>query len=50
MMLMSLFPFAVAILDLGAVAIYLSYKQYALAITWLCYAIAAVSLGMVKND
>lgn len=46
---MSVFPFAVGLLDLGAAVVYFIQKQYALAVVWFCYAIAAVALGMVKN-
>lgn len=45
---MFFFPYAVGLLDLGAAAVYALNKQWALAITWLCYAIAAVALGSVK--
>jgi hypothetical protein len=47
---MSIFPYAVGFLDLGAAIVYGLNKQWALAITWFCYAIAAVSLGSVKVD
>lgn len=46
--MMSLFPYAVGLLDFGAAVVYCSNKQYALAITWFCYAIAAVALGSLK--
>lgn len=42
------FPIAVAVLDLGASIVYLKGREWALAITWFCYAIAAASLGFVK--
>ena len=45
---MAYFPYAVGLLDLGAAIVYASEKQWALAITWFAYAIAAVSLGSVK--
>jgi uncharacterized membrane protein YjjB (DUF3815 family) len=41
------FPYAVGLLDLGAAVVYLMNKEYALSITWACYAIAAVALGCV---
>lgn len=45
---MSFFPYSVALLDLGAAVVYGMNKEWALAITWFCYAMAAVSLGTVK--
>ena len=45
---MSVFPIAVGLMDLAAAVVYATNKQWALAITWFCYAIAAVALGMVK--
>ena len=47
-MFMSVFPYAVGLLDLGAAAVYAINKEWALAVTWLCYAVAAVALGTVK--
>ena len=46
---MSVFPIAVGLMDLAAAIVYAMNKQWALAITWFCYAIAAVALGMVKQ-
>lgn len=40
------FPFTIAILDVGAAVVYMTHKQWAMGITWLCYAVAAVSLGI----
>ena len=48
MTFMAIFPYAVGVLDLGAVLVYLLNRQWALAITWFCYAIAAVALGTIK--
>ena len=45
---MRLFPYAVGILDLLAAVVYVYNRQYLLAITWFCYAIAAVSLGSIR--
>ena len=45
---MSVFPYAVGLLDLGAAVVYALNQQWALAITWLCYAVAAVAVGSVK--
>ena len=47
-MFMSVFPYAVGVLDLGAAVVYAMNKEWALATTWLCYAVAAVALGTVK--
>lgn len=46
---MAFFPFVVGLMDLAAAGVYASQKQWALAITWFCYAIAAVALGTVKS-
>ena len=45
-MFLYVFPFAVAALDLAAGIVYAVNKQWALAITWILYAGAAVSLGL----
>lgn len=45
---MKFFPYAVALLDCGAAAVYLVNRQWALAITWGAYAVAAIALGSVK--
>jgi hypothetical protein len=45
-----IFPISVAILDLGAGLVYVYYRQWALGITWIMYAVAAVSLGMVGRE
>lgn len=47
--MMQVFPYAVGLLDLGAAIVYHTRKEYALAITWYCYAVAAVALGQVKH-
>ena len=39
------FPCLVGLLDVGAALVYLWQGQWALAIVWACYAIAAVALG-----
>ena len=44
----SVFPYAVGLLDFGAAGVYAVNRQWALAITWFCYGIAAVALGSVK--
>lgn len=48
MTFMAIFPYAVGVLDLGAALVYLLNRQWALAMTWLCYAIASVALGTIK--
>lgn len=48
MTFMGIFPYTVGLLDLGAAIVYGLNKQWALAITWACYAVAAVALGSVK--
>jgi len=48
MTFMAVFPYAVGLLDVGAALVYAVNKQWALAITWFCYAIAAIALGSVK--
>ena len=48
MTFMSVFPYAVGLLDFGAAWVYAVNRQWALAITWFCYGIAAVALGSVK--
>lgn len=45
---MWVFPYMVALLDLGAAVVYVYNKQWALGITWFFYACACVSLGSVK--
>ena len=49
MTFLALFPFLAAGLDVGAAAVYAYHRQWALAITWAAYSIAAVSLGLVKS-
>ena len=46
--MMFVFPFAVACLELGAALVYAYNHQWALAITWFCYAVAAFALGTVR--
>jgi hypothetical protein len=48
MSFMAVFPTIVGLLDLAAAVVYAFNKQWALAITWACYAIAAVSLGQAR--
>lgn len=48
MTFMQAFPYAVGVLDLGAMVVYIYNRQWALAVTWGCYAVAAVALGSVK--
>ena len=48
MSFMSVFPIAVAVLEVGAAVVYVINKEWALAVAWFCYAVAAVALGMVK--
>lgn len=45
---MAVFPYLVGLLDIGAAVVYLKNGELALALTWFCYAIAAVALGSVK--
>jgi hypothetical protein len=45
---MSVFPYAVGLLDLGAAGVYCYNRHWALALTWACYAVAAVALGSIK--
>lgn len=46
---MNIFPYLIALLDFGATIVYLFNRQWALAITWACYGIAAISLGQVRS-
>ena len=46
---MAFFPITVGVMDLAAAGVYAYNKQWALAVTWFCYAIAAVALGTVKQ-
>lgn len=48
MSFMSVFPTLVGLLDLGAAIVYFQKGEMNLAVTWLCYAIAAYALGGVK--
>lgn len=45
---MAVFPYLVGFLDLCAGVVYFYNRQYALGLTWTCYAVAAVALGSVK--
>jgi len=45
---MRFFPYVAGVLDLGAAVVYVANREWALALTWFCYAIAAVALGTVK--
>ncbi len=45
---MRVFPYLVALLDIGASCVYIYNKQYALAITWGCYGVAASALGSIR--
>ncbi len=47
-MSMSFFPSVVGLLELCAAVVYVWNRQWALAVAWFCYAIAAVALGAVK--
>ena len=40
------FPIALAVLDLGAASVCASKGQWALAVMWVCYAVASVALGL----
>lgn len=42
------FPYAVAVLDMGAVFVYARNGEWKLAGVWLCYAIASFLLGSVR--
>jgi hypothetical protein len=42
------FPYAVAVLDLGAAAVYLYRGELRLALLWFCYGIASAALAGVK--
>ena len=44
---MNVFPYIIAVLDLGAAIVYASRGQWALAITWFLYAGACISLAKV---
>lgn len=44
---MRIFPYAVALLDLGAALVYFYNKQWMLGWTWFFYALAAITLGRV---
>ena len=48
MSILSLFPYAVAVLDLGAAIVYFVHREWALGLTWLFYSAAAITLGSVK--
>ena len=47
-MALRFFPYAVALLDLGAVAVYVHHRAWREAIIWFCYAVAAAALGGAK--
>lgn len=46
---MSVFPFCAGLIDFAASLAYLIGGQRALALTWFCYGVSAIALGMVKN-
>lgn len=48
MTFMRVFPFATAVMELSAAVVYITQREYALAVAWFCYAVACVALGMVK--
>lgn len=48
MRFMSVFPILTGVLELAAGIVYLMHREYLLALAWTCYAIAAISLGLVK--
>lgn len=45
---MRIFPYAIALLEFGAACVYAYYRERALAVVWLCYAIATMALGGIK--
>lgn len=45
----AILSFAMGAADVGMAASYAYERQWALALTWLCYAIAAVALGTVNQ-
>jgi hypothetical protein len=49
MTFLSVFPFLAAGLDVGAACVYAYHRQWALAVTWACYSVAAYCLGLVKS-
>ena len=46
--MMSVFPFAIAFLEIGASLVYSYNRRWALAITWFCYAAASFALGTIR--
>lgn len=46
---LTIFPFVTGLMELGAAIVYAFDRQYALAFTWFCYALACVALGMAGN-
>jgi hypothetical protein len=45
---MRFFPYAIAVLEVGATMVYLYHHQWRLALMWGCYAIATFAIGGVK--
>ena len=48
--MMSIFPFAVAFLEVGASLVYSYNRKWAQALIWFCYAIATFALGTIRVD
>jgi len=44
-----IFPWAVAILELGAGFVYLGHREWRLAVLWLGYGVAACTLATLKG-
>ena len=42
------FPLAVAVLECGAGVVYLCHRQWAQAVVWLFYSVAAAALALWK--
>lgn len=42
------FPYAVAVLELGAAAVYFYSREFKLGVVWTCYAASAALLGSMK--
>jgi hypothetical protein len=49
-MFIYLFPFIVAAMDLGAFFVYAWEGKWAFALTWLFYALSAVTLGIAGGE
>ena len=45
---MNYFMFAIGIQYIGAMAVEIQRKAWALAVVYLCYGISAIALGMVR--